>query len=206
MDPNKQDECAGISSWNELLAQICHWWRSERKGATRLLSFLLDKGILKLYLKAGADPSALIVGPSPRSNTCRSRTAATVYLELCFNVLDQAPAIQALYLDVLSEFLQLSSEKVLKDVTDEFCTILSDEDKEALHWNLPFFAKVNNMLRLSLGARESGTAESLQSLDETGKQFFPSDLYTPMNVATESRKRKPESSSGRRWKNKRETN
>lgn len=203
MNPNKEDECQGISPWNELLAHICHWWTSQRKNATRILSFLLEEEILKLFLKAGADASALIVGPSSTSATYRSRAATVVYLEFCFDVLDQSPPIQALYLDVLSEFLRLSSDEVLRNATDEFCTVLSNKDKEELHWNLPFLAKVNSMLRLSLGARGPGTAESSQSLDEMGKQVFPLNLYTPLNAAKEPgrRKRKQESGSGRKRKN-----
>lgn len=204
MDPNKNNS-RGISPWNELLAHICHCWTSQRKIATRILSFLLEEEILKLFLKAGADPSALILGPNFTSGTYRRRAAAIVYLEFCFNVLDQSPPIQELYLDVLSEFLRLSSNVVLRNVIDEFCTVLSERDMEELHWNLPFLAKVNDMLRISMSTRGPETTESLQSLHQTAKKVFPSNLYTPLNVATEprKRKRKQESGSGRKRKNQR---
>ncbi|KAG8158210.1 hypothetical protein KVR01_011971 [Diaporthe batatas] len=207
MDPNKEDDCQGISPWNELLAHMCHWWLKEKKYAMRILSFLLEVEILKLFLKAGADPGALIVGPSPASGTYKSRAAAVVYLEFCFDMLDQSPPTQTLYLDVLSEFLRLSSDVVLGNVTDEFCAVLINKEKEELHWKLPFFAKVNDLLRLSLASRGSGTAENLLSLDRMSRQIFPLDLYTPMSVATKPRKRKRkhnESSSGRHQKHKRE--
>lgn len=204
-DPNKEDDCNGLSPWNELLSHICHWWSSPKpKKATHSLSFLLEEKILKLFLKSGADPGARIMGrASLASRTYKRRAAAIVYLEFCFDVLDQSPPIQALYLDVLSEFLRLSSDGLLRKVINEFCTILSNSDKEELHWNLPFLAKVNNMLRLSLGTRGPGTAESLQSLDELGKQVFPLNLYTPLNDANEPgrKKRKRESGSGRKRKN-----
>lgn len=203
MDPNKESDCQGISPWNELLAYICLRWNSRRKFATRVLSFVLEEDILKLFLKAGADPGALVDYPSPTSDAYRRRAATIVYLEFCFNVLDQSPPIQEFYLDVLSEFLRLSSDGVLRNVVDEFCTILSTRDKEELHWNLTFLAKVKSMLRLNLGARGPGTAESLQSLDETGKRVFPLNLYTPLDIAKEPgrRKRKQESGSGRKRKN-----
>lgn len=203
MDPNKEDDCQGISPWNELLAHICHWWTSQRKTATRILSFLLEEEILKLFLKAGADASALIVGPSSTSATYRSRAATIVYLDFCFDVLDQSPPIQALYLDVLSEFLRLSSDGVLRNAVEEFCTVLGNKDKEELHWNLPFLAKVHNTLRFGLGARGPIMAESLKSLYETGRRVFPLNLFTPLNAAkdTRRRKRKQESGSGRKQKN-----
>lgn len=184
MDPNKEDDLR-ISPWNELLAHICHWWNSQRKSATQILSFLLEEGILKLFLKAGADPSALILGSSRTSTTYRTRAATIVYLDFCFDIIDKSPAIQALYLDVLSEFLRLSSDGVLRNAIDEFCTVLSNQDKKELYWNLPFLAKVNNILRTNLVARGPETTESLQSLDEMGKHVFPLNLYTPLNVANE---------------------
>lgn len=206
MDPNKEDDYQGISPWSELLAHICHWWSSKRKSTTRMLSFLLEEKILKLFLKAGADPSAIIAAPNFTSGTYRGRAATIVYLEFCFDVLDQSPPIQELYLDVLSEFLRLSSNVVLRDVIDEFCTVLRERDMEELHWNLPFLAKVNDMLRISISARGPETTESLQSLHQTAKKVFPSNLYTPLNVATEprKRKRKQESGSARKRKNQRE--
>lgn len=205
MDPNKEDACQGISPWNELLAYTCHCWVSERKGATRILSFLLDEGILKLFLKAGADPSAQIVGPSATSATYRSSAATTVYLEFCFDILDKSPSIQALYLEVLAEFLRLSSSEVLNNAIDEFCMALSNRDRNELHWDLPFLAEVNNTLQLSLGARGAETAENLQSLDDAAKRVFPLNLYTPLEVATghNMRKRKQASGLGRRRKNQR---
>lgn len=208
MDPNKEDDCRGISPWNELLTHICHWWVSERRTATLILSFLLEEGILKLFLKAGADPSALVVGPSSASDAglSRSRAATMAYVEFCFDMLDQASPIQALYLDVLSEFLRLSSDGVLRQVVDEFCVVLGNKPKEELHWKLPFLAKVNNMLGLSLSTRGQENAQSLQSLDEMGKQVFPLNLYTPVNVTTEPRRRKrtDETDLGGRRKNRRE--
>lgn len=206
MDPNKEGGCQGISPWSELFAYICHWWISERKSATRILSFLLEEGILKLFLKAGADPSALIIGPSSTSASYRSRAATIAYLEFCFDVLDQSPPIQALYLDVLSEFLRLSSDDILRNVTVEFCTVLSNRDNKELHWNLLFLVKVKNMIQLSLGARGPGTVESLQSLDDMSKRVFPLNLHTPLGGAKEPgrrRKRKQERGSGRKRKNQR---
>lgn len=197
MDPNREDDCRGLSPWNELLAHICHWWVTERKSATRILSFLLEEGILKLFLKAGAAPSALIVGPSSTSASYSSRAALIVYVDFCFDVLDQSPPIQALYLDVLSEFLRLSSDGLLRNAVDEFCTVLGNKDKEELHWNLAFFAKVNHTLRLGLGARGPIMVESLKSLYETGKRVFPLNLCTP---EPRRRKRKQESRSGRQGK------
>lgn len=206
MDPNKVDHYHGFTPWNEILANICRWCIPERKHATRILSFLLEERILKLFLKAGADPSAVIVGPSSMSATYRSRAATTVYLDFCFDILDQSPPIQSLYLDVLSNFLRLSSDEVLINVVDEFCTFLSNRDKKEMHWNLPFLANVNNMLRLSLGGRGPEAAESLQSLDQMGTRVFPLSLYTPFDVAkgSERRKRKHENGSGRKRKNQRE--
>lgn len=193
MDPNEEDEYQGISPWNELLAYICAWWSSERKSATHNLSFLLKEGILKMFLKAGADPSAPIVGPSSTSADYLSRAATLVYLECCFDFLDQSPLIQELYLEVLSEFLRLSSDGVLRNVVAKFYALCSDRDKEELHWKLPFLARVSKMLRLILGARESVTIKSLQFLDELDKRIFPSNPYAPVDVAkgpSRSRKRR----------------
>lgn len=187
MDPNRKDDGRGISPWNELLTYICHWWVSERKNATHILSFLLEEGILRLFLKAGADVSAMIMIPDSASDTCTSRirAATIVYLEFCFDMLDKSPHIQALYLDVLSDFLRLSREGLLRRAVDDFCTLLSNRDKGELYWKLPFLAEVNNVLRVSLVARGRGTAESLQSLDQMGKRVFPLNLYTPFDVAIE---------------------
>lgn len=197
MDPNKKDDCQGMGPWTQLFALICQWWARERSNAKRFLSLLLEEEILKLFLKAGADPGALMAGPSSTSATYRNRAATIVYLDLCFDVLSRSPPIQALYLQVLSEILRLSSEEVLENASDEFCAVLGNKDKEELHWNLPFFAKVTNVLYTSLVSREPGTAESLQSLDKIAQQVFPLNLYTPVVVATEprGRKRKHERSS-----------
>jgi hypothetical protein len=207
IDPNRKDDCQGVSPWSQLFALICRWWTSDRKVATHFLSLLLEARIIKLFLKAGADPSTPILGRSSMSDTYRNRAATTVYLDLCFDVLSQSPPIRALYLDVLSEFLRLSSDGLLNNVTDEICTVLSSKGKSELHRDLAFLAKVSNMLRLRLGARGPRTAESLQSLDHIGKQIFPLNLYNPMNIAAEplGRKRKQQSGSGRRRKKKRAT-
>lgn len=56
IDPNKENDYDGNSPWNGILAQVCDWWTSRQprgRHSTRVLSFLLDKGILKLFLKAG---------------------------------------------------------------------------------------------------------------------------------------------------------
>lgn len=206
INPNKKGGPDAISPWNELLKHTCQRWTSQRKIIMRTLSFLLEGKILKLFLKAGADPSTLIVGPCLTSGTRRSRAAAIFYLQFCFDVLDQSPRIQALYLDVLSEFLRLSHQEVLRNVIDEFCAILNQRDKEELHWSFPFLAKVHDTLRLSLSARGPEAAGSLHSLHQTAKQVFPSNLYTPLNAATEprKRKRKQKSGSGRKQKNQRQ--
>lgn len=195
LDPNAPDRFAGISSWNEVLAHICHWWHVEQKSTTRLLSFLLEEGVLELYLKAGADPGTQIVGSTLSPGISWTRAAATVYLELCFDVLDHTPPIQTHYLDLLSEFLQLSSDEVLKHVADEFCLILGFWDKKRLHRNFQFFSEVFSILQQSLEARRIGDADTLQSLRQTGEKIFPSSLVKPVDVATELRgkKRKQES-------------
>lgn len=206
IDTNREDDCESLSPWKELFTRICHWWNLQRKPATLILSFLLEKEIFKLFLKAGADPGALIIAPSTTSETYSSRAATTAYLEFCFDVLDHSPPTQRLYLDVLSEFLRLSKDEVLQDVTDVFCTVLSYRDKNELHWNLPFLAKVNDILRLSLVARGPEIADSLSSLDQMGKRVFPLSLYAPINAAKEPRRnrRKQENGSGRKRKNQRE--
>lgn len=200
MDPNRLIyDCQRVGIWSELIKFICVGASSEPKGATRTLSFLLEEGILKLFLKAGADPNAQIMGPS----------AATVaYLEFCFDVLDQSPSIQSLYLDVLVELLRLCSVGVLKKTVDEFCTGLNNRNKDELHWTLPFLAEVNGTLQLSLGARGPETAETLQSLNQVAKRIFPLNLYTPMEVATtelSSRKRKQGSILDEQRKHQRQT-
>lgn len=206
IDPNKEGGPRAISPWNELMKHTCQRWTSQRTITIRTLTFLLEEKILKLFLKAGADPSTLIEGSCLTSGTRRSRAAMIFYLQLCFDVLDQSPRIQALYLDVLSEFLRLSHHEILRNVIDEFCTILNERDMEELHWNLPFLAKVHDTLRLSLSARGPEAAGSLHSLYQTAKQVFPSNLYTPLNVAAEprKRKRKQESGSCRKQKNQRQ--
>ncbi|KAG6355519.1 hypothetical protein INS49_003481 [Diaporthe citri] len=143
--------------------------------------------------------------PGSTSASYRSRAATIVYVDFCFDVLDQSPPIQALYLDVLSEFLRLSSDGLLRNAVDEFCTVLGNKDKEELHWNLAFLAKVNHTLLFGLGARGPIMRESLKSLYEMGKQVFPLSLFTPLNAAKEPRrrKRKQESGSGRKRKNQR---
>jgi hypothetical protein len=203
IDPNKEVESQDISIWNQLLANLCRWWSTNRKSATQILSFLLNEGILKLFLKAGADPNTLVFAPNPCSlGTCVDRAASVVYLELCFDVLERSPRIQALYLDVLSDFVQLTAEEVLKTAVDEFCMIVSNKDREDLHCNLHLLAKVTNVLRLELDARP-GTAESLQTLDELRQRVFQLDSYAPGNIlkAAKKRKRKQESGLGRKRKN-----
>lgn len=168
---------------------------------------LLEEGILRRFLKAGADPSALIGGSGPVSRPCEDRAAASVYLELCFDVLNPSPQIQALYLDVLSDFLQLSDDELLDIVTEDFCTVSHNKDKKELHWTLPFLAKVSKVLRLSLDARGPETTESLQSLDHMCEQVFPVNMYRPVDVATEPKrmKRKQNGSCHRLRKHKRQT-
>lgn len=205
IDPNKGGNSQGISPWSQLLALARQWSISERKTATRFLSLLLEEGIIELFLIAEADPGASIAGSTPDANG--SRFATVVYLDLCFDVLSRSPPIQALYLHVLLRFLQLSSDEVLKSATEEFCAALNNEHGEELQWNLPFFAKVANMIRLTLSSRGPRAEESLRSLHHTGKRIFPLNLYTTETVATKSRgrKRKQGSSSDRRRKNRRET-
>lgn len=202
-----KDELPRLSPWQQLFEHLCHWWTWERKSATRFLSLLFQEGILKRFLKAGADPSALVEGPRPLGSSSEKRAATIVYLDFCFDVLSQSPPIQALYLDVLSEFLQLSSDEVLKSAAENFCAGLSNKYMGRLHWELLFFAKVTNILRVALSSREPVTTEILRVLDQTGNRVFPSKLYMPPTVAREprGRKRKQCSSSGRRRKTKRET-
>lgn len=194
---NKQEECQSVSPWEQLFELSC--------SDVHLLSFLLEEGILRRFLKAGADPSALIVAPSGRRY--EKWAATSVYLDLCFHVHSQPPLIQAPYLDILSDMLQMSADWLLNNVIDRFCTILRDKSQEELHWTVPFFAKVSNVLRLSLGARGPETKKSMQSLDQMCKQVFPFNMYRPVNVATEPRgkKRKQDSSCHRRRKHERET-
>lgn len=157
------------------------------------LSFLLEEGILKLFLKAGADPNAKIVGPGSTFDTHRSRPASVVYLELCFDILDQSPRIRTIYIELLTEFLRLSSVGVLKNVVDEFCAVLDSRDKDELHWNLPFLAEVKNVLQRSLGAQGPKTIEARQSLDKTAERFLPWHLQTPLEVVNSKRRHKNDS-------------
>lgn len=202
IDPNKVEELAGISPWKRLLLHICRCWTTDRKTATSNLSLLLEERIILLFLKAGADTHAQITGPSPTSATSRIRAATIVFVELCFDILSKSPSIQALYLDVLAEFLNRTSTWVLKNAINEFCTTLRYRDRDQLRWESPFLAEVKDRLRFSLAARGPGTAEDLQQLDRTAKLVFPSNLVTPMAAGTgqSRRKRKQQIGSGRQRK------
>lgn len=197
MDPNKIDENHGISPWNALLVHICHWGSLQRRSATSTLSFLLEEGILRLLLQAGADPNSKIVSPGSTFDNHRRRAASVVYLEFCFDVIDLSPQTQALYLDVLTEVLRLSNTSTLKSICKEFCAVLSNRSKDRLHWNLPFFSRVNNEIFLSLTGHGPETAEARQSLDEVAKQAFPLNLYVPLDATiTASRKGKRKKKAG----------
>ncbi|KAL1851056.1 hypothetical protein Daus18300_012665 [Diaporthe australafricana] len=194
MDPNKKEEFTGPSPWKELLKHICHSWFSNKKNGIRNLSFLLEERILRLFLKAGADVNLHI-----RSlfGTWRSMPASVVYMQFCFDVFDQSPPLQALYLDILSEFLRLSHSGTLEEVCNEFGAVLSND----LHWNLAFFSKVKSAIMLSLDSHGPEAAQARQSLDEVATRVFPLELYTPLEVATTSSrkgKRKRTTGSGAR--------
>lgn len=207
IDPNKVDVLAGISPWNELLLYICRCWITDRETATSTLSLLLEERILLLFLKAGADTHAQITGPSPTSAMSWNRAATIVFVEFCFDILSKSPPIQALYLDVLVEFLHRTSTWVLRSTINQFCTNLRNRDRDELRWESPFLAEVKNRLHVSLAARGPGTAEDLQQLDRTAKLVFPSNLVTPMATGTGAarRKRKQESGSAQQRKSHRTT-
>lgn len=204
IDPNREENDYSISPWEDLLQQIHYWWTSlGRKNATHVLSFLLEEKIFMLFLKAGADPNAKIWA-STSSVMDRQRAAAVVYLEFCFNILSESQQTQLLFLDVLNELLRLSNDSTLKDVCEEFCTLLGDKpEANQRGLNLPFLSRVLNVLLLSLGAHGPETAETRQALDKMATQIFPLDLYTPLEMATPAssrgkRKQEAESSNSRR--------
>lgn len=175
--PSMRDESRGIDSWKKLLAHICHSWASNRKDATRNLSFLLEEGILQLFLKAGASVNTKIISPGPTFDSYRSRAASVVYVEFCFDILDQSPPIQALYLDLLKDFLRLSNSNTVKEICEEFCSTLGNRSNDELYWDLSFFSKVYGTIIRSLGGHETQTAEVQQSLDLLARRVFPRELF-----------------------------
>lgn len=207
IDPNKADELADISAWRELLLYICRCWTTDRETATSTLSLLLEERILSLFLKAGADTHAQIAGSSSKLINSRNRAATIVFVEFCFDILSKSPPIQALYLDVLVEFLHRTRTWLLKDTINQFCTTLRNRDRDELRWESPFLAEVKTRLHVSLATRGPGNAEDLQQLEWTAKLVFPSNLVTPMAIGTVQarRQRKQESESGRQRKSHRMT-
>lgn len=203
-DLNKRDDCGGISPWTQLLSYICHMCPVYRENAITILIFLLEEGIFILLLKAGADPNVKVVSPGFTFQGKRHRAAARVYLEFCFQFVDQSQPVQEHYLDALKEFLRLSNDGTLRDVCDEFSTVLTNmSEVELPQWHLPFLSRVNDWLLLSLDAHRLGATEIRLAQDRMARRIFPLELYTPLNAVTkdstrEQRKRKNESGDPRR--------
>ncbi|KAI3400741.1 hypothetical protein diail_1950 [Diaporthe ilicicola] len=220
LDLNKVEDFESISPWNALLAHICHWRIVQRKNATCILSFLLEKRILKRFLEAGADPDSevevpdftfdshrggtapladwqfcfethsWVEVPASTSDSLKTETASVVYLQFCFDVLYQSPSIQELYLDVLTNFLRLSHADTLRLVCMTFRDFMDNRSKYWVHRDFLFYSKVNNILLMGLGHRPE-TAETRRFLTRVATRIFPSNLYVPLETTTsKSRKGK----------------
>ncbi len=100
-----------------------------------------------LFLKAGADPNATVVGPGSTFEGSRMRAATMVSVDFCFSILGQSQPIQALYLKALMEFIHLSNNDILRDTCHDFGINLSNmsDGDELRQLNLSFLAGVTHV-------------------------------------------------------------
>lgn len=194
-----------LNPWLDLLNGISDLRHRAQKDALRLVNFLLDKEILLLSLKAGADPNVSVsnTGLLPRRGERDSMTATEMFVELCHGFVDRSQSRQALYLEVLEEFLRSSNRGTLSDACDGFTTLMDNTREKGIDpWRLPFLSRVNNLLlsRATIGGPDVMEAKMRQ--DTMARQLFPPDLYTPAVATSTSskrrRQRKNNSNNGRR--------
>ncbi|ETS87794.1 hypothetical protein PFICI_01622 [Pestalotiopsis fici W106-1] len=190
IDFKAEDLChEGITAWTQLLefkSLECHDMRENTK---RILTFLLGEGILLPLLKAGADPNVKIYCPSspPMTYYRIHRPMAVVYIELCFEFLDQPLVKQQLYLDVLEEFLRLSTISTVKAVCVDFRATRSGNAGVSPR-HLPFLSRVNDLLSLHLDKFGAPGPKLLQ--DKWPQQAVPANPHTSINSIKGEKKRK----------------
>lgn len=205
-DLNEYKDFAGTSPWQELLSQIESLREKTQSGALYVVNFLLEEGIMMLCLEAGADPNVAFHKPSfflPSQGKKNTRTAAVMYLKFCRDFTNQSASRQTVYLEVLKEFLCLSSHDTAAMVCEEFTTLLTGMVQEKVTpRSLLFMSKVNHLLLQSLAIRGPVMKESKLRQDAVAREVFPPELYTSVGAVGDSnrgkRKRKNDSKDGRR--------